>query len=664
VSKPRAAALAHPFAPEGRAVGARDLALLTVALALVAAPHALRAPGWLALLTLALYGWRWAALARPALAPARWMLFALALAGLAGVWLQYRAIFGRTPGIAMLLLFSGLKLLETRNQRDATATVFLVWFLVITQFLYSQSIPTALAMFAALALTAVALVGFAAPRRDPAANARTAGVLLAQAAPAALVLFLLFPRVQGPLWGLPQDAYTGMTGLSDTMSPGSLSQLIQSDAIAFRVDFRGEMPPRRALYWRGPVLWDFDGRTWRAGAADIARRGEPRDDPRAPDRHAYTVILEPHNRHWLFAIETAAQVPERARLLDDGQLLAIAPVRTRLRYDMVSLTEPRAEPRAEPWQLRRALRLPEGFNPRAVALARSWRAAAASDADIVERAIEFFRGAQLVYTLEPPPLGEHSVDEFLFGTRAGFCEHFASAFAFLMRAAGVPARVVTGYQGGDRNPVDGKLTIRQSDAHAWIEVFLAGRGWTRLDPTALAAPGRLESGLSRAVRATSELPLLLRPELAWLRSIRYNWEALTHQWNLWVLGYNPERQRELLASLGMPQPDWRSLGAALAVFLGAMIVALAAWSLRTYARPDPVARAWLAFCRKLARKGLARAPHEGPRDYAERSAAALPDAAEPIRAIAALYIALRYGAGAPREQVAELRRRVGAFRPA
>lgn len=663
MKRPHAAA--HPFAPEARAIAARELALVTTALVLVAAPHALRGPAWLALLTLGLYAWRWAALAQPVLAPPRWVLLAIAAAGLAGVWLEYRALFGRTPGVALLVLFSGLKLLEMRNQRDAVAAVFLAWFLLVTQFLYSQSIPTAAAMLAALAVTATALVGFAAPQRRLGANLRTAGILLVQAAPAALALFLLFPRVPGPLWGLPQDAYAGMTGLSDTMSPGSLSQLILSDAVAFRADFEGEIPPRRALYWRGPVLWDFDGHTWRAGATDIARRDDPQDDRRAPGRYAYSVLLEPHNRHWLFAIEAAAQVPERARLLDDGQLLALAPVRARMRYQMVSLTEPPPQPRAEPWQLRRALRLPPGLNPRASALAQSWRRTAANDAEIVERAIEFFRGARLVYTLEPPLLGEHSVDEFLFETRAGFCEHFASAFAFVMRAAGIPARVVTGYQGGDVNPVDGKLTIRQSDAHAWTEVFLAGHGWMRLDPTALAAPGRLEGGLARAVRATSELPLLLRPALAWLRSIRYNWEALVHQWNLRVLGYNTERQRELLAAIGLPQADWRSLGAAIAVFLGAMIVALTAWALRNHLRADPVARAWLALSRKLARKDLARAPHEGPRDYAERVAAALPEAAEPVRAIAALYIALRYGAAAPRpEQVAELRRRVAEFRPA
>jgi transglutaminase-like putative cysteine protease len=661
------AAPANPFSPELRPVGAHDLTLLVLGLAIVVAPHAMRAPWWLTLLTALLYAWRWLALRTPAILPSRWLLLVVAMVAMFGVWLEYRAIFGRTPGIVLLVLFSGLKLLEMRNQRDAVAVVYLSWFLVITNFLYSQSIPTAVAMCAALALTTWTLVGFSAPARAPRANLRSAGLLLAQAIPAALILFVLFPRVQGPLWGLPQDAYSGMSGLSDSMAPGNLSQLTMSDAVAFRVDFQGEIPPRRALYWRGPVLWDFDGRTWRIGSPGFA----PPPPPRAGDgagRIEYSVILEPHNRNWLFAIETAALVPERARMLDDGQIVTVAPVRARMRYEMASVIDAPPEQRAEPWQLRRALRLPEGYNARSTALARSWRreagGGAADDGAILQRAIEFIRGSQLVYTLEPPLLGQDSVDEFLFQTKAGFCEHFSSAFVFLMRAAGVPARVVTGYQGGDLNPVDGRVTVRQSEAHAWSEVFLAGRGWIRIDPTALAAPGRLEAGLARAVRAAQELPFLMRPELQWLRSIRYNWEALTHQWNLWVLGYNPERQRELMSLFGMRDTDWRGLAAALMTVLGSLVVALLVWSLRRHARPDPVKLAWLAFCRKLDRKGVPRAPHEGPRDFAERAASRLPSAGEAIRHIAALYIALRYGSDSAAAQVTELRRRVREFRPA
>lgn len=640
--------------PGMRPIAWREYLLLLAGLLLAAGPHVLRAPWWLIALTLFLYAWRGLATGNPRLLPARWMLVVIVVLGMAGIWLQYRALFGRTPGMMLLVLFSGLKLLESRHQRDAAAAVFLTWFLAITSFLYSQSILTAICMCAAVAVSVAALVSCAAPRRAPRANLRTALVLLGQAVPAALVLFLLFPRVQGPLWGLPQDAYSGITGLSDSMAPGNISQLILSDAIAFRVDFQGDTPRRRTLYWRGPVMWDFDGRTWRPGNPRIAEL-----EPAAGGtRVEYSVLLEPHNHNWLFALELPASVPAQARYLDDGQILNLTPIRARMSYQIASVVEAEPNPAEEGQMLERAKRLPPGFNPRARALAEGWRAASAGDAQVLARAIEHFRRERLSYTTEPALLGRDSVDEFLYDTREGFCEHFSSAFVFLMRAAGVPARVVTGYQGGDVNPVDGKFTVRQSDAHAWSEVFIAGRGWIRVDPTVLSVPLRLDAGLARALPAGNAMPLLMRPEFEWLRGLRYNWEALTHQWNLMVLGYNPDRQRELLSLLGVKGADWLELTSALLAVLGIFVLGLFAWMLRGMARPDPVQRAWNQFCGKLGAKGVARAPHEGPRDYSERAARNLPSAGEPIRRIAALYMALRYGRQAAAGDVQELRQRV------
>jgi transglutaminase-like putative cysteine protease len=649
----------HPLAPEQRQVTARDLVWLIASLLLVMAPHALRAPWWLTLLTLCLYGWRMYFALNRAPLPARWLVLGVAAVAMLGVWMEFRVLFGRQSGILLLMLFSGLKLLETRTHRDAAIAAFLGYFLVITNLLYTQTIPAALTMGAALFLLTATLVGFSAPQRPARANLRTAALLLAHAAPAALALFVLFPRVQGPLWGLPQDAYTGLTGLSDTMTPGSIAGLAQSDAIAFRAEFQDESPPPAQRYWRGPVLWDFVGRTWSIGPGYLVAFVAPRGG-RASYR--YEVVLEPHNRHWLFALETAASLPERARMSFDGQLVANSPVRARMRYEVASVIAPQPELNESPGVLRRALRLPGGgFNPRAVALAAEWRAASADDAEVLGRALAFLRQGRYVYTLEPALLGAHAVDEFLFDTKEGFCEHFASAFAFLMRAAGIPARVVTGYQGGELNPVDSIITVRQSDAHAWAEVFLAGRGWVRVDPTAAAVPGRVESGLARSVPQAAALPLLMRPQLEWLRGVRDRWEAVAHKWNVWVLGYNPERQRDLMASIGMRDADWRTLTAALFSFLGAMTLVLLAWSLKRLTRPDPVQKAWRAFCRKLASRGIERAPSEGPRDYATRAARALPVARQSILRIGALYIVLRYGPGASDPGIAQLRRLVREF---
>jgi len=649
---------AHPLAPEMRVVSLRDLGGLLLALLLVAGPHALRMPWWLTLLTVGLYAWRTQiALSRAAM-PSRWLVLAVAALSLAAVYFEYRTLVGRTSGIVLLVLFSGLKLLEMRTHRDGAVLAFLCYFLIVTNLLYTQSIPTAALMCAALLVVTCTLVGFSAPQRSLRANLRTAGLLLAHAAPAALVLFLLFPRVQGPLWGLPQDAYSGVTGLSDSMTPGNLSQLAQSDAVAFRAEFQGDTPAPRQRYWRGPVLWDFDGRTWSMGQNWI----EQFEAPGGGSRFEYVVTLEVHNRNWLFALETAASLPERARLTSDGMIVAASPVRSRLRYALASLADAPSALRERRGLLERALLLPESGNPRARALAAEWRRGARDGAEVLLRALDYIRSAGLTYTLEPPLLGHDPVDEFLFQTQAGFCEHFSSAFVFLMRAAGLPARVVTGYQGGEVNTVDRIITVRQSDAHAWAEVFVAGRGWLRVDPTAAAVPGRIESGLARAVRAGEPLPLLIRPQLEWLRSVRHNWEALAHRWNVMVLAYSQERQRDLMASLGMRDTDWRGLTAAMASVLGVFTLVLLAWSLRRLARPDRVQRAWQAFCRKLGARGVARAPHEGPRDYAARAAGRLPAAGAAIQTIAALYLVLRYGRSPTREQVTELERRVRALR--
>jgi protein-glutamine gamma-glutamyltransferase len=648
----------HPLAPEMRLVTTRDLGWLIGSLLLVILPHVLRAPWWLTLLTLCLYGWRFYYSLNRAPLPSRWLIIAVAAVTMLGVWMEYRTLFGRQPGILLLMLFSGLKLLETRTHRDAAAAAFLGYFLIITNFLYTQSIPAALLMAVALFAITATLIGFSAPNRAPRANFRTAALLLAHAAPAALLLFLLFPRVHGPLWGLPQDAYAGLTGLSETMSPGNLSSLAQSDAIVLRAEFDGDSPPQPLRYWRGPVMWDFDGRTWRMGPQTLAQFDAPAGG-RAT--YSYDVVLEPHNRNWLFALETAASLPDGARYTSDGQILSRSMVRARMRYQVSSTIAPTSHVAEQQSLLRRALLLPVGFNPKATALAGEWRSASRSDDDILARAISFLRQGRYAYTLEPPLLGPDAVDEFLFATRAGFCEHFASAFVFLMRAAGVPARVVTGYQGGELNPVDRIITVRQSDAHAWAEVFIRERGWVRVDPTAAAVPGRLESGLGRAVPEAQQ-PLMMRPELEWLRGLRYQWEAAAHKWNVWVLGYNPERQRELMGFIGMRDADWRSLTATLFTSLGIMTILLLLWSLRRLARPDPVQRAWRAFCRKLAARGVERAPSEGPRDFAERAARAMPGARRAILRIAALYITLRYGPHATARRKRELRRLVRELR--
>ncbi|HZV55303.1 MAG TPA: DUF3488 and transglutaminase-like domain-containing protein [Rhodocyclaceae bacterium] len=630
---------------------------------IVLVPLAPHAPPWLTAVAALALLWRGALAWWRQPLPARWLLILLVFAGCGAVTVQFRTLFGQNPGVALLILFMALKQLEARAARDGLAIVLLAYFLALAQFFYSQAIPAAIATAAAVLVATATLLSLADHRPSPPALLRQAGTMLLQALPFMLLLFVLFPRVQGPLWGLPKDANSGLTGMSDSMAPGAISQLSQSDAIAFRVRFSGPEPTRQQLYWRGPVLSEFDGRVWRA-SRELPRQQLPYAEP-ATGGIDYEVTLEAHGKPWLFALELPGQLPAEALATPDFQVLAKAPVISRQRYALHSYPALHAgldEPTAVRQQ---ALSLPEGSNRRIRALAASWRAAATSDEDVLRQAEAFFLRQHLLYTLSPPLLGEQTADEFLFDTRQGFCEHFANAFVVAMRAAGVPARVVTGYQGGEINPVDGYLTVRQYDAHAWTEVWLPDRGWLRIDPTAISAPTRIDFNLAAAVPAGDPLPLLMRVDLAWLNDMRFRWDAVTNTWNQWVLGYNPERQRDLLRRLGMPQPDWRAMTAVLAVLCGIALLTLTAWTLRNRRRPDPAVAQWQELSRRLGRRGLARRPTEGPFDYGERIAAALPDIATEMRAITTLFCQLRYGKeGENRSRlIVELRRRVASFRP-
>jgi transglutaminase-like putative cysteine protease len=641
---------AHPF---------RHMVWLLAGLALAAAPHASRFSWWITAGTVLVFLWRLYIAWRDRPLPPRWLLFTMAGLATAGVWLTFRTIFGRDAGVSLLVMLLAMKLLEMRSTRDVSVVVYLAYFLAITNFFYSQTIPTATLMLATVLLVTGSLVGFNAPMRAVKDNLRTAGSLLLQAAPLMLLLFFLFPRVQGPLWGVPQDAFAGVTGLSDSMSPGTLSQLSTSDSIAFRVKFEGAPPTRGRMYWRGPVFWNYDGRTWRAGVPRL-QEGSFEGLGNTTD---YEITVEPHNRFWLFALDLPASPPRNARFTGDYQMLSNTAVRTRLRYDMRSYLSYRATGGAEEADLRAALALPREFNPRARALAQEWRERLKTDEAVLREAIEFFRNGRYLYTLEPPLLQQHMVDEFLFDTKQGFCEHFASSFAVLMRAAGIPARVVTGYQGGEINPVDGYVVVRQADAHAWTEVWMGERGWVRVDPTAVASPVRVESGIAAAVPQGTALPLMMRQRLDWVRSLRDNWEALSNQWNQWVLGYNPERQREMLNRLGFSDADWRQLAQMMFWSVAAALGVMAMWLLLRLKRQDPVQKAWLAFCRKLARKGVERGAAEGPLDYGARVSAALPEQAQTVREISADYADLRYGPAVPPERLQAFRRKVEGFRP-
>ena len=650
----------HSRGAARRAPAAPVIYGLLACILLVSVPHAGHLPPWLVMLSATLLGWRAYLAYRASPLPPRWLLLTLTLASVAGIFISFHTLFGREAGVALLILLATLKLLELRAARDATVVIYLACFIIITTFFYSQSIPTALLMLATLLVILTTWVHLQTETLTLRPRLRIAATLLAQAIPLALILFVLFPRVQGPLWGLPQDAYAS-SGLGDTMSPGSISKLSLSQAVAFRVAFTGQPPLREQMYWRGPVLWDFDGRAWTPGKPLRVNQAHLDSLGNAVD---YTVTLEPHHKKWLFTLEMPTQLSIPSGLTYDFQVLQQAPVNARLRYTAHSQLAYRANAEEDPYQLHRALMLPPNLNPRARQLATGWRASLENEDAVIREAITRFNREKFSYTLQPPPLGIHAVDDFLFETRLGFCEHYASSFVFLMRAAGIPARVVTGYQGAEFNDLGGYYIVRQSDAHAWAEVWLSGRGWVRIDPTAAISPARVQNGLAAALPDSAELPFIARTQSPWLIKLRFNLDALANQWNQWVLGYNQERQFAFLTRLGVEDITWQKMALSMGAGVALLIGLFALLMLRRLAvrNNDVAQQLYLKFCRKLEKKGIARSAHEGAQDFAARAAQAKPRLAPAIADITARYVALRYGKKVDSDALRGLRRAVAAFK--
>jgi len=653
----RARRWSAPASPALSATQIRWVGALIVCAQLPQAPHL---PLWVAAFGIALCGLRLLLLrrdrARPD-APARipsWTLVLFALAAAFAVRASYGYLLGRDPSVAFLFILVAIKFLETRTVRDGTLLVALASFLLVTPFFASQSPLAAFAALPALlalggTLDALSRPPHSPPPRPPLAVLARTGRFIVQGIPIAALLFVLFPRIAGPLWGVPAEA-GATTGLSDSMEPGSISELSLSDAVAFRVDFDGAVPPPAQRYWRGPVLSRFDGRAW-----TLVPRSTPGHlTPPGAGGVAYTVTLEPHGKPWLFALELPASLPRptgddaepagaesHALLTRDQQLIARAPVSQVLRYRQLSVLRD-AFPQADEGEGQEYLRLPPRGNPRTVELGRELRAANPDPQRAVAAALAWFRAAPFVYTLSPPPLDRDPVDAFLFDTRRGFCEHFAGSFVVMMRAAGVPARVVTGYQGGEWNPRGGYLIVRQSDAHAWAEVLVAGE-WRRVDPTATVAPSRIEMGLARAVAAGEPVPLFARLDAGWLKSTQLAFDALNHAWRTHVVGFNRDRQRELWRDLTID----RYAGWQIAAIAGGLGLAWAAATLAfigfSRTRRERELALWIDVCTRLERAGLPRQPHEGPIAFAARASARWPRFAIAFSAIAESYAALRYG---------------------
>jgi transglutaminase-like putative cysteine protease len=645
--------------------------LYVFALAVVL-PYANEQPWWLLLVLAGTLVWRVGAdhrrWPRPGW-PVRWLLAALIVVL---VYQQYHTLIGRDAGLALLIALLGVKFLEIRTRRDAIVSVLLCFIVLAGRFLYEQTLWLGVYAVPAVLLGITALVHSAQPTGLTAARQlRLAGVLVLQAVPLMLALYFLFPRLQGALWGLPVDTGSGITGLSERMRPGSLQSLSESDDIAFRASFDERLPEARERYWRALVLWRTDGQGWVRGDPPGAKTQTaiPQDSGLR-----YHVVLEVSDKPFLPALDVPVTAPRQTYLRSGHVLERREAARDRQHYEIVSHSRLRYSALSAP-ERAGALQLPRDVNPRVLALARKWRAQQDEPAAIARAALAHFRNENFVYTLQPPLLGDDPVDEFMFESRRGFCEHYAGAFVTLMRAAGVPARVVLGYLGGEHNAAGNYLIVRQSDAHAWAEIWDDRTGWQRVDPTAAVAPERVELGINALRRlaaqglsagAIGEAALRQALALGWSERLslrgRLYWDYANLSWYRWVADYSTERQELLLESLGLKEFAGRRLIWLLAAVLALMLSAYGLWLWRSRAPRDPVQASYRRLCRKLARAGLKRHPYEGALTFAARCARTRPELAGPVDEITRLYVALRYGDDIEPAQRRRLRERVSAFR--
>ena len=616
------------------APAARATALLAAGLTLL--PLLLQLPTTLALACAAVGALVAAAAWRRPLPASLRLLLAIAM--LAGVFWLMGARMGRDTGCALLAAMLAIKPAETANLRDARSLVGFALFAPFAAFLLDQGpLSLLLGLLAAL----VALLGLQqladaeAGLRDDALSWRRFGTtarLIALGLPLLLAAFWLFPRLGSPLWGVPERALA-RPGLSDRMSPGDWVDILADDSPALRVQFFGAAPPMSELYWRGPVLWHFDGRSW-------TQPGWLRGLPPAPIENTtagwdYEIEFEPTDRRQLVALDLPLAAPADATLSLDYGLFATQPLTRVSRWRLQSAPPARFEAQLKRTLRQAALQLPDGYNPRTLALARQWRQQAGDDdAAIVQRSLQWIR-AEFAYTLDAPLSGRNAVDDFLFQRKSGYCENFSSAFVVLMRAAGIPARVVTGYVGGYRNAYGGYWVVRRMDAHAWAEVWLPQRGWVRVDPTAAVAPERvfdtLEDRLGAGAGALGGLvPLWDFGD--WMR----------RGWNDWVLGFDAARQQRLLRPLGLGELDRYTLGLLFGLCALLALAGMLAWLARGQRETDPLLRAWHALGRRYARLGLGREPHEPALAWTERVMHSRPQAARDLIPLSQRFVNSRY----------------------
>ncbi len=654
----------------------RDTLFLLLVITAVVLPQMAHLPLWCSGLVAGVLVWRGILSWKSKPLPSRWWLFILLIVAVAATLATHKTILGRDAGVTLLVILLALKTLELRAQRDAFVVFFLSFFCMLSNFLFSQSLLTAFAMLLALMGLLTALVNAHMPVGKPPliTAAKIAGKMALLGAPIMVVLFMLFPRL-APLWGTPGGPLQGKSGLSANMRVGTIANLALDDSIAMRIKFEGKPPAGRDVYIRGPVLSSFDGREWlplKDGnqTANLRVTGQPIN---------YEVTLEPNNKPWLFVVDAAAAAPTlpgyELRMTSDLQWLTKRPITELVRYKAQSYTQFSYGPEKQELNLQNYVELPAGYNPRTLQMAadirRDARFAEADAASLTKEVMQKLRAGGYEYTLEPGLYGDNTADEFWFDRKAGFCEHIASAFVVLMRALDVPARIVTGYQGGEYNEVDGYWVVRQSDAHAWVEVWQAGNtvkpgSWIRVDPTSAVAPQRIDSlqrlaapsGVFGSAIASLWSNTLGSSGYNPLLQLRAVWDAVNNTWNQKILNYTEAKQLSLLKNLGFSSPSWTDLSYVLIAIVVAASLLGIAWTTWDKRQHDPWLRLFSSVRVRLEKAGLKSQASIPPRALAHIAVNHFGESAKPLAGWLIQLEELRYRANVQNKDMTDLKSRL------
>lgn len=638
------------------------LVWVLTSVAIVLIPQSLRMPIWISVVAAVCIAWRVLIFNGKLDYPGRWLRVLMVLFTLVFSIFQMRTLgIGLDSAASLLALGFVFKLIEMRHKRDIYVVISLCYVMTMVAFLYSQSIvATAYSLIAVtVILGAMVSLNRAAGLKDGFGTAVMSTKILLQALPLAVVLFYVFPRI-APLWAVPIQSPGASTGVSDEMSPGDISSLGRSGNLAFRVQFNGsEVLPHEALYWRGLVLTDFDGETWRRarsgsafaiGSANSDRQlrwdGRMEKEGGALD---YNIILEPTQKPWLYGLHLAESVSDDIFQSRNFELFNNGLVSQRLSYDLRSYLQNKTDTALLNRLRRQSMELPEGGNSRSREFATQLRNSVASDREYANAVLRHFSQNEFFYTLNPSLLGNERIDDFLFETREGFCEHYASTFAYLMRAAGIPSRVVIGYQGAEQNPFENYMMVYQYNAHAWNEVWFEGEGWVRFDPTGAVSPDRVRLGVEAALRddpAFMEESLFSASGLGsvnWINSLRLRLDALEYEWNRRVVSYDENSQFELFEDL-FGQVTEQKILLLLFGLASTVVLAIAFTVIRFEPRrkQGPVIELYNKLSKDLAKIGLERKRGEGPIDYRNRVVSARPDLQGAMLQITRLYIDVSY----------------------